>query len=45
MDRCNLINNLIQFINLAPEFIGKEIFNITFLLNTIIEVEEPHTRR
>jgi len=33
------------FVDLAPETISKEIFNITSLLNTKIKVEEPHKRR
>lgn len=33
------------FVDLAPEIISKEIFNITSLLNTKIKVEEPHKRR
>lgn len=35
----------IFFVDLAPEAISKEIFNITSLLNTKIKVEEPHKRR
>jgi hypothetical protein len=33
------------FVDLAPESISKEIFNITSLLNTKIKVEEPYKRR
>jgi len=33
------------FVDLAPETISKEIFNITSLLNTKIKVEEPHKLR
>lgn len=33
------------FVDLAPEIISKEIFNISSLLNTKIKVEEPHKRR
>jgi len=33
------------FVDLAPESISKEIFNITALLNTKIKVEKPHKRR
>jgi hypothetical protein len=33
------------FVDLAPETISKEIFNITAPLNTKIKVEEPHKRR
>jgi len=35
----------IFFVDLAPDAISKEIFNIIFLLNTKIKVEESHKQR